>query len=137
MSYDECLQTVSYSFYKPRKIDSIQKISANHISYIHKYEDRSELKRLYDQRGTHSEILIVKNGLVTDCFYYNVAFYSDKWYTPEHPLLKGTMRAFLLEQKKIIPANILLEDIPSYSKICLFNALNPFGEILLSIDKIK
>jgi len=94
------------------------------------------LKTLFDQRAEHSEILIIKNGLVTDCFYYNVAFYSDAWYTPASPLLAGTMRASLLEEKKITPIDISLEDVPRYSKICLFNALNPFEEIVLPIKSI-
>lgn len=109
---------------------------ADHISYTYKYEDRSALKKLFNQRENHSEILIIKNGIVTDCFYYNVAFYSDAWYTPKQPLLNGTMRASLLDQKIINLADISLEDIPKYTKICLFNALNPFGEIVLAIDTI-
>jgi len=134
VSYDECIESVSYEFYSARNISSLLKLSSDDISYSHKYEDRSELQKLFEKRGDHSEILIIKKGLVTDCFYYNVAFYSDTWYTPKEPLLKGTMRAYLLDQKKIIPKNISLEDIPSFSKVCLFNALNPFGEIILDLD---
>ncbi len=94
------------------------------------------MKKLYDQRDDNSEILMIKNGLVTDCFYYNVAFYSDDWYTPEEPLLQGTMRAYLLDEGIINEARITLEDIPLYSKICLFNALNPFGNVVVDTRNI-
>jgi len=95
------------------------------------------MKKLYDQKGDHSEILMIKDGLVTDCFYYNVALYSDAWYTPEDCLLPGTMRAYLLEEGIIKKAKITLEDIPSYSKICLYNALNPFDNVVLDTVNIK
>ncbi|MEO0339546.1 MAG: aminotransferase class IV, partial [Bacteroidota bacterium] len=66
----------------------------------------------------------IKDGWVTDSYYANLAFLKeDKWFTPEYPLLHGTKRAFLIDQKKIVPSKIRVEDIPQFSQAALINAL--------------
>ncbi len=73
------------------------------------------------------EILIIKKGLVTDTSYTNVALLKDeKWYTPAEPLLRGTQRAKLISEGKIIEQTIHLKDLHLYSKIKLFNAMMEF-----------
>jgi 4-amino-4-deoxychorismate lyase len=43
------------------------------------------------------DIIIVRNGFVTDASYANLIFRKgDEWFTPATFLLAGTMRAFLL-----------------------------------------
>ena len=50
-------------------------------------------------RQDKDDILIVKNGLLTDTSIANIALYDgNDWYTPLHPLLKGTKRAELLDK---------------------------------------
>lgn len=92
---------------------------------------------LFHSRQAHDEILIIKNGLVTDCFYYNVAFWDGKdWLTPKSPLLGGTARARLLDKGIIREADINAKIINSFEKICLFNALNDFGKVELSTEQL-
>ena len=89
-----------------------------------KVNDRSELNILFAQRHDADEILIIKQGMVTDSFYANVAFLNgNKWYTPRTFLLPGTQRAFLLDCGVIEEADISENDIYNYSHIRLFNAM--------------
>jgi len=136
ISFAEQIDDVAFSFYSRRKISTLKKAHSDQISYSHKFENRKALKALFDLRQGHSEILIIKNNLVTDCFYYNVAFYNGQWHTPKTCLLHGTMRQSLIDQKKLIETEILEKDIHTYTKIALFNALTPFGEIELNVKNI-
>ncbi len=137
ISYSEKINEIVFEHYSIRQIKSIKKVHHDKIDYSYKFENRKILKTLFNGRQGHQEILIIKNGLVTDCFYYNVAFFDGhKWLTPEKPLLKGTKRAFLLDHNKISLAPILEKDIPNFHKIALFNALSDFGEVQLSVDQI-
>lgn len=51
--------------------------------------------------------MIIRQGKVTDCSIGNLIFrQNNQWITPDKPLLEGTQRAKLLEQKKIIAREI-------------------------------
>ncbi|HEY6915657.1 MAG TPA: aminotransferase class IV, partial [Paludibacter sp.] len=79
----------------------------------------------------------VKNGLLTDTSYCNIALYDGQnWFTPRVPLLYGVNRAELLLEEKLIEKDIAVEELKSYEKIALFNAMIEFGEVVLDIDKI-
>jgi len=137
VSYGEKITNISYAIYHPRAIASIKAIIDNDIVYPYKYENRSRLKNHYNNRKQHDEILIIKNGLATDCTYYNVAFWNgENWLTPNTPLLPGTARARLLDLGIIKEVEIKSSQIKDFEKIALFNALNDFGELELNVDKI-
>jgi 4-amino-4-deoxychorismate lyase len=73
------------------------------------------------------DIIIIKNGLVTDTSFSNICFYDGtRWLTPAKPLLKGTMRAYLLSKNLIIEKDISVEIIKSYKKLRFINAFNGF-----------
>jgi 4-amino-4-deoxychorismate lyase len=100
------------------------------IDYHIKYTDRQILQQLFDQRGDCDDIIIVKNGFVGDSYTANLLFFDGKnWYTPTTPLLKGTKRQFLLDQGVISEKEIREEDIKSYQKVGLINALIDFEEM--------
>jgi 4-amino-4-deoxychorismate lyase len=118
------MEEIRWELHVPRTISSIKKVYDDEVDYSYKYNDRSVLIRLFDQRGNADEILIIKNGLVTDSFYCNVAFSKNGvWFTPTTNLLPGTQRNFLLDKSIINEAVISEKDILKYSHIRLFNAL--------------
>ncbi|WP_229208574.1 aminotransferase class IV [Dyadobacter psychrophilus] len=124
LSYNDEIEVIKWEPYSPRTIRKIQRVYDDTVDYRYKYDDRDELNTLFAQRKDADEILIIKNGLVTDSFYCNVAFYNgDAWYTPNSPLLPGTQRAFLLESEKITEERISEDDLRNFSKIKLFNAM--------------
>lgn len=124
LSYNGEIEVIKWEPYTPRTIRKIQRVYDDNIDYRYKYEDRDELNTLFAQRKDADEILIIKNGLVTDSLYCNVAFYNgNAWYTPNSPLLPGTQRACLLEAGVIREAEISENDLGKYSLVKLFNAM--------------
>lgn len=124
ISYSKEPEKIEWTTYVPREINQIQRVYDGHIDYTFKYENRQTLNSLYAQRGKADEILIIKNGLVTDSAFCNVALYDgDKWYTPAKPLLVGTQRTFLLDSGILTERKITENDLRNYSHIRLFNAM--------------
>lgn len=128
--YDESHYTVEYHPYSPKKITSLRLIHANTIDYSLKYADRNVLEKLFDTRDGCDDILIVKNGYLTDTTIANISLFIDnQWVTPESPLLAGTTRSRLIDEGKIIPARLSVFDARKASKIALMNAMTGFVEI--------
>lgn len=127
--YDKDTIEVDCFEYIPKQINSFKIIECNEIDYTHKYYNRELLSELLIKKQNCDEIIIIKNNFVTDCTIGNLLFLNDgRWYTPDTPLLKGTQRQFLLDNKKIQLATIKKDDIKNYQKLMMINALNPFDE---------
>ena len=136
--YRHLLERVEIEPYQFRRIQSLKVVHHESIDYHVKYTDRQILQELYSQRENCDDIIIVKNGFVTDSFAANLVFFDGKsWFTPTAPLLKGTKRQFLLDQKLISEREISIEDISGFQKIGLVNALVDFEEMpVLPVDRI-
>lgn len=118
---------VSYHPYVKKEIYSLKLVFDNKINYDKKYSCRDELNSLYRKRDGCDEILIIKDLLVSDTSIANIAFYDGSlWITPKTPLLKGTTRARLLEEGKIIEKNIGVHEIRKFHKVALMNAMVDF-----------
>ncbi len=131
------IETVDYAPYSMRAIHSLQVVEDDTIEYDFKSTDRSRLNALAAQRGNSDEIIIVKQCLVRETSFTNLAIYDGKrWLTPRHPLLLGTKRAFLLDKGVIQEADITLDALRKSQKISLFNAMIEFGEREVSIEKV-
>ena len=120
------------------QIRSLRLVKSDDIDYTFKYENRSSLNRLFALRGAADDILIVKNGLITDTSFCNVLFFNEKqWLTPEQPLLKGTRRAALLEQEQVETAVIRADDLHHFTKVRLINAIIRFDDRLdIAMERI-
>ena len=82
------------------------------------------------------EILITRNGLLTDTSIANIALFNGKeWHTPKHPLLKGVQRAALIDKHLIREKEITVDQLFNYSQICLFNAMIDFGKIKIDVNR--
>lgn len=124
LTYGQRIEKIEFEPYTFRTIRSLQLVDAGHIEYRHKYADRSALEALFFKREKADDVLLVKNGVLTDTSYANVAFFDgEKWLTPALPLLPGTCRERLLAEGKIREADIRLADILFFKKIKLFNAM--------------
>ncbi len=128
--YDKNDASIEYIPYKKREIKKLKLVFDDTIEYSQKYEDREQINKLFEQREECDDILIVKDGLVTDTSIANIAFFDgDIWLTPKQPLLEGTMRAKLIDEKKIFPTYISYKDISKFQKIALMNAMIDFDII--------
>lgn len=118
---------VEYFEYKKRVIKSFKFIDDDEIDYSKKYLDRTALDELFSKKSEADEIMIFKNGLLTDTSIANIAIFDgDNWLTPKKPLLEGTTRNRLLENKDIIEANIDKSMLKNAKKIALMNAMIDF-----------
>ena len=123
--YDKEIVLIEYEPYQVREVHSLKMISSDSIDYGFKYANRSELEELFRQREDCDDILVIKNGCVSDSFYANVVFWDGaEWITPDTPLLPGTMRASLLRKKELRESLIRPEDLAGYQKMKLINAMN-------------
>ncbi|MGB3588105.1 MAG: aminotransferase class IV, partial [Tunicatimonas sp.] len=104
----------------------------------HKFADRKLINHLFAQRQGCDDILMVKNGLITDTSYSNVALYDgQQWFTPHQPLLPGTARARLLQDGRLQKAKISPSDLAQFKRCSLINAMLPLGECLVKVDSIR
>jgi 4-amino-4-deoxychorismate lyase len=118
--------------YHPYTRSIISKIKAVEISknivYDYKYIGRPYLDIAFAERDDADEIIMIKNGCVTDAYYYNIVFEKEgEFYTSSTPLFRGVMRSYLLSINFINEIIIKEEDIFKYESIHLINALNPLG----------
>lgn len=136
--YGLVIETIEIDPYQFRSIERLKVVHHPNIDYHLKYTDRQILDDLFAQRGAYDDIIIVKNGLVTDSYAANLLFFDgQKWRTPSIPLLKGVKRQVLLDQGIIIEKDISLHDINSYQKVGLVNAMVDFEEMpIVAIEKI-
>lgn len=138
VEYAETILKVEYAPYRLRPVQTLQWVENDEIDYTYKSSDRQAIQRLVAERGNADDILIVRNGQITDTSICNVALWNGKeWITPERPLLAGTHRAYLLTTGQIRTGNIARSDLPDYSRIRLFNALIDFGEIELPLSALQ
>lgn len=132
--YDTEIREIEFQPYTRRTVRSLKVVEADtDIDYHLKSCDRSALTSLASLKGDCDEVIILRDGLVTDTSYTNLVFHSDTGlYTPRTPLLKGVMRGSLLNQGIIHEIDIRPEDIHpdnplGITGVSLINAMLPMG----------
>lgn len=125
ISYNNQQSVVEYFPYERKTYRTFKPIICDDIDYSLKFTHRARLNELFSQREDCDEIIIIKQGMVTDCSIGNLIFRrGDKWFTPDKPLFAGTQRRHLIEQGKIQPCPIALSDLATFEEIRVINALN-------------
>lgn len=128
---------VEISPYQPLLRQEVRVIEADSIEYPYKYADRTQINELL-HRSSAQDVIIIKNGYVTDSAIANLVFESPQGlFTPRLPLLEGVQRAVLLQQQRIIPIDIKYQDLTQFHSVHFINAMVPLGAIApLSITKL-
>ena len=139
INYSQSKYSISLNKYFKKKISSLQCLELNDYSYDLKYTDRSIIDKNYKLKSLSDDILIIKNGFVTDSSYCNIVFFDGlSWVTPKYPLLKGVQRNFLLKNKKIFKKKIKVSDISKYKSFVLINSMIEFNtNDAVNINKIN
>ena len=124
--YDIDIISIEYIPYSPKVINSFKIVQSN-IDYKYKYSNRDELNSLKESANGYDDIIIEKNGLLTDTTIANIAFFDgNEWITPKTPLLKGTIRAKLVNRGFLIPKDINSDKLKHFSNFALMNAMIGF-----------
>ncbi|MDA8871372.1 aminotransferase class IV family protein [Flavobacteriaceae bacterium] len=135
--YNKQHQEYHLQKYEAQNINTVKLVHTESIDYSLKYSDREKLDKLFALRDGCDDVLIVKNGCITDSSYANIIFFDgSQWFTPKNPLLKGTCRARLLENNDIKEALLHVKDLSRFKGFKLINAMRDFNMDMISIEKI-
>jgi len=121
---------ICYNTYTKKDITSFQLVYDDTIKYNKKLVDRTNINKLLELKNQADEIIIVKDNLITDTSIANIAIYlNNQWITPKKPLLKGTMRAWLIDNNHLKLEDITIDMLKSTTKIATLNAMVGFNII--------
>lgn len=129
---------MEFQEYRMRNVSSLQLVGIDHEPMEYKATERDYIDRAFSKRGLCDDVLMVRDGLLTDSSYANIALFDGKkWLSPRIPLLYGTRRAYLVDHGQIEPADIKADDLVQFQRIRLFNAMIGFGELELPVSAIS
>ncbi len=134
--FSENNYSTSIEIYNIKPVKSLKLIDIPYnFDYSIKLADRSKINSFYSLKGNCDDVILVKNGLLTDSSYANLVFkFKNQLFTPKIPLLNGIRRTLLINVKKVEIINISVEDIDKYEGVYLVNSMMdievaPFIEI--------
>jgi 4-amino-4-deoxychorismate lyase len=127
--YSDKIESINYYPYVMRKFNSFKMIQSS-IKYQYKSTSREIIDQLVAKKEQCDDIIIHDKSIIKDTSIANIAIYDGlKWYTPTTPLLKGTYRSYLLENKLILEKYVKIEDIKNSTKLAIMNAMVGFYEL--------
>jgi len=133
--YGLSIDSLTFTPYTPKLVRTLMPVVADALDYRFKYTDRSALDTCLANRGGADDVLLIKNGFVTDTSFSNVIVLKDAtWLTPSTYLLNGTCRQRLIRQGLVREATIRLEDLSDCQEIRLINAmLDPWTQPAVTV----
>lgn len=127
---EEKILDTQFYHYKPKEIRSFKIVYSDNIIYNKKYLNRQNIDKLLLKKENCDEIIIVKNGIVTDTSIATVAVKLNKqWIVSKNTLLFSTTKNRLLNEKKIKEKDINIEMLKQAKQIAVLNAMVDFFEI--------
>ncbi|MDR0331976.1 MAG: aminotransferase class IV [Dysgonamonadaceae bacterium] len=127
--YHAKIDEITFEKYIPKIVKSFKLVEAS-PNYSFKFSDRTELNSLLSQKGDYDEILIARNGCITDTSFSNVVFRrGNDFFTPDTYVLNGTKRQLLLREGIIREKRITVENMNEFEEIILINAMLPLNPL--------
>lgn len=136
--YSNKIEKIEFTPYIFRKIETVELVADKNIEYSFKYADRGRLNAL-KAASSFDEIIIVKNGFITDSSYTNLVLKQGKeYFTPKECLLPGTKRQALLDAGIIKLRSIRTCELLAYDSIHFINAMIDLeDDISCSISSVR
>ncbi len=126
ITYQEDPETIEILPYTKKEVNRFALVDTGEIDYGFKWAERGFFQTFLDAHPEADEVIFVKDGRIQDCSMANLAFLKEGiWYTPEEPLHWGTTRARLIIEEEVEEAEILVEELASYERVCLINVFRP------------
>ncbi len=136
--YGEKIAQIEFLPYFKKPVNQVKLVEADKLEYPFKYMNRSAFLELLENNPGYDELIIVRQGLITDTTYSNLAFYTgSRWYTPASPILKGTCRQRLLDEGALEEADITPADLSGFIRVSLINAMLELDELSFSTRQIR
>ena len=146
LTYSNHIENIEITPYIKRTIKKLKIIDLNapnfsseykSLNYEFKYQNRTLINSFLTGIDDLSDILIIKDGLLTDTSFSNIILFNgEKWITPDTYLLNGVKRLHLLENNRIIERKVSVEDLGRFQKISLINAMLDPEDITIDICNI-
>lgn len=125
IEYDDHIRKLDFLPYEIKKTRTLKLVEAGDLEYNYKYIDRSGIEALLEQKEGCDDILIIKDGRITDTSYANIILRGDEglWYTPSTYLLRGTKREYLLDRGLIKEKDITPAGLKRFRELRLINTM--------------
>lgn len=144
VTYSRHIEKIEFEPYTPHPPRSLRLVECDGIDYHLKYADRSRLGELKTLAEGCDDILIVRNGLLTDTSYANIILHTpERLLTPSDPLLAGVMRQRLIADGSIscaelTPTDLLPDNRLGGYAVSIINAMLPLTATLpIPLSNIK
>lgn len=122
--YDTSVRSITFERYTVRPLQRLKLVYSDTIDYSLKWADRGSINSLVAQKGDADDVIIVKNGELTDISYANIALrIRGQLFTPKNCLLKGTRRQSLLDHGVIFEKVLTVSDLEMAESVLVFNAM--------------
>ncbi|MEI8073175.1 MAG: aminotransferase class IV [Bacteroidota bacterium] len=119
---------ISFEPYSIRTINTFTLFDIGSNDYSIKFTDRVWINNAL-KSVTTDEVIFVKDGFLKDASYANIVLFDGyNWVTPSNPLLLGTYRALLLNEKKIIEKPITIDQLKDHKRLKFINAMMLWDE---------
>ena len=146
LTYSDHIENIEITPYIKRTIKRLKIIDLDspvfsaeykQFNYEFKYQDRTLINSLLTKIDGLSDVLFVKNGLLTDTSFSNIILFDgEKWITPDTYLLNGVKRRHLLKNGEIIEKKVSIDDLSRFQKISLINAMLEPEDITIDIRNV-
>jgi len=125
IEYDDQIRKIDFHPYEIKRIRTLKMVEAGNLDYNYKYTNRSGIDKLMDQANGCDDILIIKDGLVTDTSYANIVVRGKDniWYTPSSYILRGTKREYLLNYGIIREIIVTPASLKRFRELRLINSM--------------
>ena len=125
IEYDSHIRNIEFIPYEFRTVSTVRMVEAGDLDYSYKYIDRAGLDDLFNKRFGCDDVLIVKEGRITDTFYANIVLKGEdnRWYTPSSYLLPGTKRSSLLDKGLITEVEVTPVSLRRFKELRLINSM--------------
>jgi len=137
LRYGHNIEKIEFEPYSFRPVHGLKIVHDNTINYSFKFLDRSVINSLFAQKEDLDDILIVKNGFITDSSYCNLVFTDGNGlFTPASPLLRGTKREKYISEGTISEKEIRIEDLHNFREIHMINTFLELGRCVVKTNDV-
>lgn len=108
------------------------------FEYQFKFTNRNKFEEIEKQLKGNEIGVITQNGYLTDATYANVVLFDgSNYYTPKNCLLEGTKRQRLLNENRIKPTLIHINELNKFEYLQIINAMIDLEDnIKISLNSI-
>lgn len=130
IEYDSQIRKIDFYPYQRKRTRTLKLVEADDLEYNHKFIDRAGINSLREQKNGCDDILIVKNGMITETSHANIIVRGDDniWYTPSDYLLRGTKREYLLNRGLIREKIITPASLKKFRELRLINSMTDIND---------